>query len=207
MSTSPLPPPICPECSSPQIDPFLDPDSHSPLFSNAGHPLVQCRACQYIFPLTAASALALKPADLPGTPITTDRLCPHCNYNLRTLTIGHRCPECGNIITPSVHDHDDLNDAPHTSWPRWLIVSLVILGALGLFERQNHAGVALLYFAFGSACLWSGINSIRLRTTRTGRRPSTGSVVIGSLAIAIASLPILLGIAALSLSILILLGI
>jgi predicted amidophosphoribosyltransferase len=45
--------------------------------------------------MDAASTLPLRHA------ITTDTLCIHCQYNLRTRTSADRCPECGTPIALS----------------------------------------------------------------------------------------------------------
>ncbi len=39
-------------------------------------------------------------ADAPA--VTNDAFCRTCRYNLRGLTLDHRCPECGEPVTRSV---------------------------------------------------------------------------------------------------------
>ncbi|MDQ3440527.1 MAG: hypothetical protein M3478_09280 [Planctomycetota bacterium] len=39
-------------------------------------------------------------ADAPA--VTTDAFCQTCRYNLRGLTLDHRCPECGEPVARSV---------------------------------------------------------------------------------------------------------
>lgn len=44
-----------------------------------------------------------KPEKPAEKPIETDRSCAECGYNLRGLTPGNKCPECGTAI-PGEHD-------------------------------------------------------------------------------------------------------
>ena len=58
------------------------------------------------FPLPPIPASPVVLADLP---------CRKCSYNLRTLSIESRCPECGTPVSDSLHS-DRLRDGD----PRWL---------------------------------------------------------------------------------------
>jgi uncharacterized repeat protein (TIGR04138 family) len=78
------PPWTCPKCSEVIEGQFTD-----------------CWNCQ----ATRPDADALAP-DLPGGPLDltlhSDLTCLRCQYNLRGLTPGHRCPECGLPILRSL---------------------------------------------------------------------------------------------------------
>ncbi len=54
-----------------------------------------------------------EPAGADGPVILSDRTCPVCEYNLKGLSVGMRCPECGQPIRP-LHGamHENFAHAP-----------------------------------------------------------------------------------------------
>jgi DNA-directed RNA polymerase subunit RPC12/RpoP len=57
-----------------------------------------CTQCGHIFSLEQDDPSRLPEDEPKGTKIDRDVLCPHCEYDLRSLRVGDRCPECGSEI-------------------------------------------------------------------------------------------------------------
>lgn len=72
-------------------------------------------------------------------PVENDLACASCGYNLRGLTLGMRCPECGAEVSRSARgdllrfaDPDWVGKlASGTSLMRWGIVASMLLGLVG----------------------------------------------------------------------------
>jgi predicted RNA-binding Zn-ribbon protein involved in translation (DUF1610 family) len=62
--------------------------------------------------------------------IVTDILCKHCGYNLRTMSVNGKCPECGDEVNESV-ERDEVVIESATAYGRMGAGGLpAILGAL-----------------------------------------------------------------------------
>jgi hypothetical protein len=59
-----------------------------------------CTQCGHTFSLEQDDPSRLPEDEPKGTKIESDSPCPHCEYNLRSLCVGDRCPGCGSEILP-----------------------------------------------------------------------------------------------------------
>ncbi len=95
---------------------------------------------------------ARTPAPVPNparTAFITDRLCPRCEYNLKGLSPGMLCPECGQlIVTPAgaTAREDNLTSAPRgylrmLAWALCTMAIAAIAGVILLVQRRpDRAG-------------------------------------------------------------------
>ncbi len=99
------------------------------------------------YDLAPAAPAAPRPARLPEMQLT-DRLCPHCNYNLRGLPKGRRCPECGAKTVAARFFNDELQYG-NLEWSSRLALGMLLFLAgaallpvallLGIFSRLHFA--------------------------------------------------------------------
>ena len=98
----------------------------------------------------APPVIFVRPPEDPNATIETDTPCRKCSYNLRGLTHGGRCPECGTPVGLST-----FGDLLRYSDPNWLVtlgrgigyilwgilvaIVVMILGAFFL-QRSNPGG-------------------------------------------------------------------
>ena len=79
-------------------------------------------------------------SNIESAPIAEDRPCESCGYNLRGLTFGVRCPECGTPVVKRRADREPPLGASPRGYLTRLRAGLLLLGFSGL------ASVAFLVF-------------------------------------------------------------
>ncbi len=79
------------------------------------------------------------PGRVPGMVIETDRACPKCGYNVRGITVGQPCPECGRPVFFGLQASPEfvLADTPY------VYIRIVQAALWGLFLGAFGAGLAL----------------------------------------------------------------
>lgn len=107
-----------------------------------------------------------------------DAPCPHCQYNLRNLTIT-TCPECGKTIELAVKAHE-------VSVQPWatLVVALSLPAGVGIFfvlmcirtrwPRLNHPEALLVYTSIGMIPLAITAAVMRQKFLRLSRTAQFG---------------------------------
>lgn len=91
-------------------------------------------------------------SDHPADAITEKRACVKCGYDLRGLTIGGRCSECGTIIrgVKSTDDSESINHCSMEFLRRLRTGAILAIAGLVAFL------IALIFFRnyYGSAAMW-----------------------------------------------------
>ncbi|MBI5762245.1 MAG: hypothetical protein HZA51_01835 [Planctomycetes bacterium] len=191
----------CPECESSFIE-YLKDAQTGDIVRPDDRRLFVCMICRHIFPVFADESPSIM-RDAVGTAIEGDRKCPSCGYNLRTLKIGARCPECGVGIKPAAElrmPHDGYR------WTGWHSAMAILIGAglLALWRFRNHspnrdtaslflalvASVLILRGSGGLATGRIGVGGGFVRRTATGREGvinSLLSIFLGILAAMLAA--------------------
>lgn len=120
----------CPTCGSTLVEYLRNPETHDVVCGTHGMMLL-CRVCKDVFSISPAQAKEGGGFESPGEQIEIDRPCPSCGYNLKTLVIGHRCPECGNVIEPrSGHSQQRTVALP---FGLFVAVPIFVLALVGVF--------------------------------------------------------------------------
>jgi len=115
--------PVCTHCGSDDVALFLHPKTGRPVAAH-GIALLSCVKCGETFGVPPEEALILPQREPAGTEITEERRCPTCSYNLKTLKIGGRCPECGSPIRSGRTIVFGEHRREHSSWD-WASICLV----------------------------------------------------------------------------------
>lgn len=120
----------------------------------------------------AATEVGLRsdnPGRVPGMIIDTDRACPKCGYNVRGLSVGKPCPECGRPIyfglTAKVEHR--LADAPYwfirlQSVGLWVIFAGAVMLALvaGAWESLEWDGLTTAALAIVGVLWVAGVGAV-----------------------------------------------
>jgi len=143
--------PVCTRCGSDDVALFLHPKTGRPVAAH-GIALLSCVKCGETFGVPPEEALLLPQREPAGTEITEDRRCPTCSYNLKTLKIGGRCPECGSPIRSGRTVVFGEHRRAHSSWD-WasifLVGSYIALGLLcAMFPSWRRPEPVLVLGAF-----------------------------------------------------------
>lgn len=152
----------CPECGTSFVEYLKDAETGD-IVRPEDRRLIVCMVCRHIFPVFADESPSIM-RDADGTPIEGDRKCPGCGYNLRTLKIGARCPECAWRIRPEVTWSRPEGDGPWTHWDTivaivWSLafVAMVIVGSVAKVPSAVFWGaLGLLFVANGCRGLATG---------------------------------------------------
>lgn len=110
-------------------------------------------------------------------PISESQPCHDCGYNLKTLTVGAKCPECGTVILPAeISRHKEKKYSIQVIL-LWSCIPLVFIG-LG-FAIAGSGGAACGIVALVSAgFVVQGVSRIRMR--RLTYSKTAGSTVEGA---------------------------
>jgi hypothetical protein len=82
----------------------------------------------------------------PAEVVQEDVPCRRCAYNLRTLAVDGRCPECGTEVRPSLRGRELVNADP--DWLSWICRGAVLFGT-GLILLTG-LWIALVFGRLGS---------------------------------------------------------
>ena len=138
----------------------------------------------YVPPPMVPPEAATAPQFDPAATVASDAPCRKCSYNLRGLTYGGRCPECGTPVGLST-----IGDLLRYSDPSWLlklarglsfilwgiVVAIVVTVAGGMLLRNEsaQAWVGIIGGALGLYGAWlltspdpSGLGEARSATSR-----------------------------------------
>jgi len=123
---------------------------------------------------------------IPGSPsaaLATDVPCIQCGYNLRGLTSGGQCPECGKTIDESLRG--ELLRFANADWLRTIqrgISIAIIWAALGIVWKLSDRWIGLHYLSYsvvfmlifsGIALIWfAAAMLITVREPRTALQSS-----------------------------------
>ncbi|MEM9560058.1 MAG: hypothetical protein AAF995_07090 [Planctomycetota bacterium] len=122
--------------------------------------------------------------------ISDDRVCPGCEYALRGLREGGRCPECGRPIKPKRRRgrfEDNIALAPMAYLRQLrlglLLMSLAILGLVAPFALQFFSSILalglLLCALLGAPVLWAGGVAIVAKRRRTSEHTTPDAILDG----------------------------
>lgn len=176
----------CPECGTSFVEYLKDAETGD-IVRPEDRRLFVCMICRHIFPVFADESPSIM-RDAIGTAIEGDRKCPSCGYNLRTLKIGGRCPECAWSIRPEVTWTRPIDEDPWNHWDTAIIFTFVT-GALVLWRigKNNALGVSVCLTMFGVILALKGCGGLAtgrisigksfLRRTVAGRWAVVYSIV------------------------------
>ena len=132
---------------------------------------MSCNLCKAVFPITLEQARLIG-GDQPGVQtIEGDVACERCGYNLRTLKVGGKCPECGEVVRGN--RADGAGRAQRRAWFMGVSV-LALLGVgfvLGQVRTQYPWGRIASELLFGLAAIAFGARSAGRRILRDGFPP------------------------------------
>ncbi len=114
-----------------------------------------------------------------GALITENRYCTSCQYNLKGLTVGGVCPECGTTIVVFEHRGSRTGDLPLPEAPRLylnlLTLASVVAGATACvilassmpFWSAQFGAAEMEAVRVGAAALWFGALLVTMRPRPT----------------------------------------
>ena len=163
----------CPVCGSTFVEYLLDPDVHDIVRGTRGV-MLSCQSCKHIFAISPEQAKRFG-GESPGEAIATDRPCPSCGYNLKTLLVGNRCPECGNTIEPKLFQSKRFS--LKTLIGVGVIVLVLIIGARALaLGSLYYIGFPGALWIIGPICLLNGIHGLCTGSISVGKWPFENEV-------------------------------
>ncbi len=135
-----------------------------------------------------------------GVEIESDLACVYCGYNLRTLGVSAKCPECGRGVRDSFSVQPDIVDP--IGYKRFL-VSLCIAGVVFVgyalprtFQKEPFFGLclgaSLLYAAWTAAVMMVLSSGTEIFIRENNRFFMVLSLVLSLIVVAIGLVPICL---------------
>jgi hypothetical protein len=154
--------PRCPSCSSSALECLRDPQTGETI-REATKPLARCRLCGEITSVPPHVWQSLPGALREGDVIEGDIPCPACGYDLKTLTVGHRCPECGRQITGHENTRSRRWSLPLIPSAILFLPFLIALVIAGFINTNEFARTIILLAGFGCFVIAKVILAIRRR--------------------------------------------
>ena len=153
----------CPKCGCKEVDFVRDPRTGD-VAQVLGLKMGRCLGCGEMFEPTPEQAILMAVEDEGETDevISEDLACPKCGYDLKTLRVGGKCPECGRTILP-VSELRFLGTQRRRTDPLFWVFAGVLLASLVLWYFTGNRPREKYGLIASCVMLYSGVASIRSR--------------------------------------------
>lgn len=156
----------CPACGSGNVH-IYNGSGTERIVLDGEHFLASCLDCKRDCKVVNKQAQGLSANDLEAMRIRSDRACPSCGYNLRSLSVGHPCPECGSRI---LFPRQAYRPSRFAGSERRRNIELIYLvsASVVLLLFHKSAGVELVVPLLGGASVLHGILGLHYGSLRMG---------------------------------------